>query len=168
MLEFAAQLRRSFASVFEELWEGHQHFNYFLGISAGIAGLLFAIWPGEAAVIGSVVGFAVLAYPAVLVARRMSWERSEDVAPPPEIETRRYIAIPYFATNDQDMLELSAFAAKQFAGETIPGAVLLQAVRCKSVLGLRLTTEDRRTNLGFLDVIHFRKEILDKWLSGEV
>lgn len=168
MLEFAAQLRRSFVSVVEELWAGHQHFNYFLGISAGIAGLLFAIWPGEAPLIASVVGILVLIYPAVLVARRMSWERSEDVAPPPEIETKRYIAIPYFATNDQDMLELSAFAAKQFAGETISGPVMLKAVRCKSVLGLRLTTEDRRTNLGFLDVIHFRKDVLEQWLSGDV
>jgi hypothetical protein len=168
MLEFASQLRRSFASVFEELWAGHQHFNYFLGVSAGIAGILFAIWPEGAGLVASVVALLILAYPTVLVARRMSWERSEDVAPPPEIETRRYIAIPYFATNDQDMLELSAFAAKQFAGETIPGPVMLQAVRCKSVLGLRLTTEDRRTNLGFLDIIHFRKDILQKWLSGEV
>ncbi len=168
MLELAAQFRRSFLSVLEELWEGHQHFNYFLGLTAGIAGILFAIWPGEAAVIGSVVALLIATYPVVLVGRRMSWERSEDVAPPPEIETRRYIAIPYYATNDQDMLELSAFAAKQFAGETIAGPVLLKAVRCKSVLGLKLTTEDRRTNLGFLDVIHFQKDVLDKWLSGDI
>lgn len=168
MIEFAGQLRRSFFSVISDLWAGHPHFNYFVGISAGVAGILCAMLPSEAIIIATIEALLIIAYPIVLVGWRMTWERSEDMALPPQIETRHYFAIPYSATSDQDMLELSAFAAKAFRGDTIPGPLLLQAVRNGSVIGLRLTNEDRRANLGFLDVIHFCPKVMKEWLSGEV
>ena len=83
----------------------------------------------------------------------------------------RIVARPYapaHSTADERRFRaLSALANKVFAGDTMNPDVVIGAVNKKAALGLMLL-DPQGNPFGFFDIFHPKKEILNKWLDGEV
>lgn len=76
-----------------------------------------------------------------------------------------YHAYPYEA--DSNLRKLSAFAHEEFKGNTMAADMVQFAVRTNAAIGLRLADENGN-NVGFLDVYHFRDDVLEKWINGTI
>jgi len=169
MGSFFERYRDSPMIMKQEIWKNRGHFVNFFGVTGVIAGVLVTIFLPESIYIVSGEALLLVLYPTI-VGAKATWERLKQRGPIedfPKLPKQEYFAIAYSDSSDQDLLELSKFSTEFFGDDTVPADVLLQAVHNGSVLGLRLTTEDRKHNVGFLDVIHFRDDILKKWISGD-
>jgi len=166
MNEFLRDASHLLARAKAELVDLRGHFIAYVGILGAFATIAVGLMPAETHTIFVASALLLLAYPAALVGWRVvaKWAIIE----PPNVPVRRFRAIPYSLTSDLDMKELSAFAAESFKGDTIPADVVLGAVRGGCLLGLRITPENGSKNIGFFDVIHFREDIFNAWLNGDI
>jgi hypothetical protein len=138
----------------------------FLAIFGVLISIILILFAPKATLLAEislgVLGAALLAPVVIGLARSIS---GDDVLAPPD-SVRDFSAIAYAASSDADMAELSRFAMKQF-GETFPAEVDAAAVRSGCAIGLRLAN-DKGINIGFLDVYHFREDVLALWRQGQV